>query len=82
MDILQKIIALVAEHGASVAAGFTAFIAFATIIVGLTKTKRDDAILAKIIGFLNNFSLLNPRGTKVVNEKAVVAISPDSKDLK
>ena len=81
MDFLQKIIAFMAEHGPAMTAGFTALIAFATVVVGLTKTKRDDAILAKLIGFLDHFSLINPRGTKVVNEKASIYNSPDRKDL-
>jgi hypothetical protein len=39
-------------------------VTFATLIVGLTPSTKDDAILAKVVGVLNYFSVLNPKGKK------------------
>lgn len=40
-----------------------AVVTLATIIVKLTKTEKDDAILSKIIKVLSIFSLVNPDGS-------------------
>ena len=42
----------------------TVLVAIATTIVGATKTDKDDKVLNLIIKILDNFSLLNPRGTE------------------
>ena len=39
-----------------------------TILVKLTPTQKDDAILAKIVKILDVFSVVNPNGTKVVKK--------------
>ena len=41
----------------------------ATLIVGLTKTAKDDAFLGKLKKVLVYFSLLNEDGTPCKNEK-------------
>lgn len=38
-----------------------AAVAFATVVVGLTPTQKDDAILAKVVKVLNWLSVVNPR---------------------
>lgn len=50
VDILEKV---------SVVA--TATIAFATTVVAITPTKKDDAILDKIVTILEYFSLVNKK---------------------
>lgn len=40
-----------------------AVVTLATIIVRLTPTEKDDAILSKIIKVLSIFSLVNPDGS-------------------
>ena len=40
-----------------------AVVTLATIIVKLTPTEKDDAILSKIIKVLSIFSLVNPDGS-------------------
>lgn len=39
-----------------------------TILVKLTPTQKDDAILAKIVKILDVFSVVNPNGTRVVKK--------------
>lgn len=41
----------------------------ASTIVKLTPTQTDDAVLAKIVAFLDFFSVVNPNGTKVVKDE-------------
>jgi len=41
-----------------------ALVALATVVVKLTPTKKDDAILAKIVKFFDNFSVVNPKKPK------------------
>lgn len=43
-------------------------VSVATIIVKLTPTQKDDAILAKIVKVLDCFSIVNPNGTEVVKK--------------
>lgn len=44
-------------------------VSLASIIVKLTPSQKDDAILSKIISFFDNFSVFNPNGTKVVKDE-------------
>ena len=39
-----------------------------TILVKLTPTQKDDAVLAKIVKILDVFSVVNPNGTRVVKK--------------
>lgn len=36
-------------------------VTIATVIVGFTPTQKDDAILAKVVAFLDYFSVVNPK---------------------
>lgn len=48
------------EHWKDVCAVIGAAVSLATLIVALTPTPKDDAILAKVIKFLSAIGLLNP----------------------
>lgn len=39
-----------------------------TILVKLTPTQKDDAVLAKFVKILDVFSVVNPNGTRVVKK--------------
>lgn len=44
-------------------------VSVATIIVKLTPGKRDDEILAKVVNFLSNFSIVNTKkDTKILED--------------
>lgn len=53
----------IVEHWQDVLSIITGVIGVATIIVKLTPTQKDDAILAKIIKVLSVVSLCNPDGS-------------------
>lgn len=38
-----------------------AFVTFASVVVKVTPTQKDDAILAKVIAFLDYFSVVTPK---------------------
>ena len=38
-----------------------AVVTFATAIVAITPTTKDDAVLAKIVKILDHFSVINPK---------------------
>lgn len=48
------------EHYKDVLAVIGAAVTLATLIVALTPTQKDDAVLAKIIKILSAIGLLNP----------------------
>ena len=48
------------EHYKDILAVIGAAVSLATLIVALTPTQKDDAVLAKVIKFLSAFGLLNP----------------------
>ena len=48
------------EHYKDVLEVIGAVVSLATLIVALTPTQKDDAVLAKVIKFLAAFGLLNP----------------------
>lgn len=50
----------IVQHWKDVLAVIGAAVSLATLIVALTPTPKDDAILAKIIKFLSAIGLLNP----------------------
>ena len=50
----------IVEHFKDVLEVIGAVVSLATLIVALTPTQKDDAILAKVIKFLSVFGLLNP----------------------
>ena len=53
------------NHGKDILAVIGAVITAASMVVKLTPTPKDDAVLAKVIGILAVFSLVNPDGSFV-----------------
>ena len=47
----------------TILAAFGAFVTFASVVVKLTPTKKDDELLAKLIKILEPLSLFNRDGT-------------------
>lgn len=43
---------------------FGTIVAAASIIVKATPTTKDDSVLEKVVNFLDNFSVVNPNGTR------------------
>ncbi len=58
---MSEIIDLVTEHGPQLAVALGYAVGLATVITAITPNKKDDKILAKIVGFLYRFSLLKPK---------------------
>lgn len=56
-------IKFITEHYDEVLQILGAVVALATLIVKLTPTQKDDAVLAKVINVLATFSLCNPDGS-------------------
>lgn len=54
------------EYANQALAVIGAIVTAATIIVKITPSQEDDKILAKIITFLDFFSVVNPNGTRVL----------------
>ena len=48
---------------------FGAAVAFASVIVKITPSQKDDAFLAKVIKICDQLSIFNPNGKKVVDDK-------------
>lgn len=48
---------------------FGAAVAFASVIVKITPSQKDDAFMAKVIKIFDQLSIFNPNGKKVVNDK-------------
>lgn len=53
------------EYANQALAVIGALVTASTIIVKCTPSQKDDAVLAKIITFLDFFSVVNPNGTRV-----------------
>lgn len=53
------------EYANQALAVIGAIVTAATIIVKITPSQKDNAVLAKIITFLDSFSVVNPNGTRV-----------------
>lgn len=49
------------ENWDNLLAIYGGFVIFATAVVKFTPTKKDDAILDKIVAFFNYFSTVNPK---------------------
>ena len=58
---MTDVIAWVQAHWTEILAAWGALVAFATVVVKLTPTQKDDAILAKVIKLLDYFSVVNPK---------------------
>lgn len=59
MEQVLNIINLVKAHWADVASVIAHIIAAASIIVKITPTQKDDAILGKVVKFLGKYIALN-----------------------
>lgn len=56
----------ISAHGNDIMAAVGYLVAFASIIVGMFKSERANSILGLIIKVLDTFSVVNPRGTRVL----------------
>lgn len=59
--MLESILAFISTHWVTVLAIYGAVVALASAIVKLTPSQTDDAILAKIVKFLDWFSTVYPK---------------------
>ncbi len=75
---MSEIIKWFAEHWSDVLGVIGALITAATIIVKLTPTQKDDAVLAKIIKVLAALSLCNPDGSFVGKGKTEAPAQKDA----
>ena len=57
-------------HWDELCAAFTALVTFCTVVVKLTPSQKDDAVLAKVIKVLDYLSVVNPKGTRGVRDEA------------
>lgn len=62
---MSETITWVTNHWKDVLAIISAVIGLATVIVKMTPTQKDDAVLAKVIKVLAALSLCNPDGSFV-----------------
>ena len=58
---MEQILPWISAHWDTVLAIYGAVVACATIIVKVTPTQADDAILAKVISVISFFSHLDPK---------------------
>ena len=61
MDIVAT---WIKDNWVNIAAVYGAVVALATVIVKITPSQKDDAVLEKIIKFINFFSTVNPKPPK------------------
>jgi len=66
---MEALIAFIAAHYDEILAAVGAVVGAASIIVKITPTQTDDAILAKVVKVLDYVSIFNPKGTKVVKDE-------------
>lgn len=52
------------EHYDELCVAFTALITFCSVVVKLTPTQKDDAVMAKIVNILSHFSIVKPKDNK------------------
>lgn len=65
---MNAVVEFFQAHWDELCAAFTALITFCTIVVKLTPSQKDDAVLAKVIKVLDYLSVVNPKGTRVVKD--------------
>jgi len=53
-----------ANNWSNIFAVLGAFVTFATAVVAITPTQRDNAILAYVVKFMDFFSVINPKAPK------------------
>jgi len=61
---MNEVINWIKEHYQDVLAIIGGIVSVASIVVKLTPSQKDDAVLAKIIALLDHFSIFNPNGTE------------------
>lgn len=64
----MKIIEWMSANWTDILAIIGGIVSVATVVVKLTPTQKDDAVLAKIVAVLDRFSIVNPNGTVVVKK--------------
>lgn len=52
------------EHYDELCVAFTALVTFCSVVVKLTPTQKDDAVLAKIVSILSHFSIIKQKDNK------------------
>lgn len=65
----MEVLSWIQTHWDDVLAIIGGIVTAASTIVKLTPTQTDDAVLAKVVAFLDFFSIVNPNGTKVVKDE-------------
>ncbi len=65
---MEAAFAFVAAHYADILAAVGAVVTAASVIVKLTPSQADDAVLAKVIKVLDYVSVFNPKGSIVVTQ--------------
>lgn len=65
---MTEILSWIQSHWDDLLAIYGGIVAVATVVVKLTPTQKDDAILAKIVKIFDIFSTVNPNGTEVVKK--------------
>ena len=61
MAQIQAVISFVQVHWLDICTLITSIIGVASIIVKLTPTLKDDAVLTKVIAFIGKYIALNPQ---------------------
>ena len=69
MEFLTNAYNVIVANWVNIAAIYGAVVACATVIIKITPTQADDAILAKVIAVVNFFSTVNPK--KPVDQSTV-----------
>lgn len=64
METIMAVVNFVKDNWLAIAQVITSIIGIASIIVRLTPSTKDDAILGKIIAFLSKWIALNPTPKK------------------
>lgn len=65
----MEVLSWLGAHWDDVLAIIGGVVTAASTIVKLTPTQKDDAVWAKVVAFLDFFSIVNPNGTKVVKDE-------------
>ena len=67
---MNAVLEFLQAHWDELCVAFTALVTFCTVVVKLTPSQKDDAVLAKIVKILDYLSVVNPKGTHVVRDEA------------
>lgn len=69
IETVIQICTMIKAHIGDIFAVIGFLISAATIIVKITPTQKDDAVLAKIVKILDYLSVVNPNGTEVISKE-------------